>query len=933
MDQNSWNQYGRPLTSQSSSFPGTLDHSALAATGPRVATVNPYSHIVPSSQQTMRVEHVQANSQFATTSIQSPSKVLTYSPLNQGHEIVVSSACSVPDSQPWSLSNFLQQSPQSATQQAPKHTFLTINDAHQLNLAARPAQNQRPPQTIASLAVPQQQQQQQYKLSPQHLVSDALQLQQQLITKQSFSEPNHYESVSPVPSTAYSGAIGLQGLADISSSQEKIPVISDERSTLYMHDAYTPASVQEDIIVSSHAVDLPLQVLSDSPMKKQHSVMLHDDVNSAVVSMDSIISMVEVQGASSSYTLPLNTISSSGNTVQLVEQKQLSDHNFLTNSEAFINPNEILHTTNTVVESAPEPRAPLKKPVDEEFAHLSAPKPAPFPPKCSPFPKKESGFQDSFLSFLQGQKPETLSSVTSSVSAPHKKPQLPKYIPFVYPKKTEPAKEVQGPSTSGSISTPAKKSPAAAVKIPSTTATLKVNTPGRKVPVVTPFTKIVTKSDAAESAGYRNIVISAGSAQSTPQTKALKKKAPARVKKAPKVIAKKETEVVARQTSKRKAKELAEKRRKQKKLLDGDDFVGFSSGSDEELAYDSDKDPGWDPAGAEDTSKLVRPSSGSEDEESGRHLLPLPKLKGSTVSQKKAPSDTTRNGSLALKVVLPVDFPSDYNEPHNYTKGTYVIDRRDLTNHESFPVWRVEGGKLLRKFEPFIENGELLHRPLSTYSSYTDSIRRTYKAIEVTIRSVVNQKEILSVVEKYRPMAPDDSLEGDILMPVFNVYLQTLISQALEPQFLSAICKENGDEYYMSPLRLIEEKLLKKQEAILEEISWTDSFKSALEKFPNFMPSKILKGSTNCEVTTNIVASAFCEVTLHGVPYDPTSLVPSTVAHIPGKFLVGEYSSKMAQLYHQLQHFKYSLYKYCELNHFRNLKDILDQEIPSCKES
>ena len=57
-----------------------------------------------------------------------------------------------------------------------------------------------------------------------------------------------------------------------------------------------------------------------------------------------------------------------------------------------------------------------------------APKPNPPPPPKVEIKKnpKNSGFMDSFLSFIQGKKPETLSSVNSAVV---KRPELPKYIP------------------------------------------------------------------------------------------------------------------------------------------------------------------------------------------------------------------------------------------------------------------------------------------------------------------------------------------------------------------------------------------------------------------------------------------------------------------------------------------------------------------------
>lgn len=70
--------------------------------------------------------------------------------------------------------------------------------------------------------------------------------------------------------------------------------------------------------------------------------------------------------------------------------------------------------------------------------HASSQPPPPVAPK--PVVQNASGgtsFMDSFLSFIQGKKPETLSSMSSAII--HNKPQLPKYIPEPpRPRKAEP---------------------------------------------------------------------------------------------------------------------------------------------------------------------------------------------------------------------------------------------------------------------------------------------------------------------------------------------------------------------------------------------------------------------------------------------------------------------------------------------------------------
>ena len=139
---------------------------------------------------------------------------------------------------------------------------------------------------------------------------------------------------------------------------------------------------------------------------------------------------------------------------------------FMTNTfgNAFVNPNDAMGTVEgseskpedvDYVEMKPKPRRtkaqqkamPLLQrvlEVDDEFAHLVEPPEIPEEKNTktlqnnvaksdpdvggssSGVPTSSSAFQNSFLSFLQGKKPETLSSVTNSTMP---RPPMPKYVP------------------------------------------------------------------------------------------------------------------------------------------------------------------------------------------------------------------------------------------------------------------------------------------------------------------------------------------------------------------------------------------------------------------------------------------------------------------------------------------------------------------------
>ena len=180
---------------------------------------------------------------------------------------------------------------------------------------------------------------------------------------------------------------------------------------------------------------------------------------------------------------------------------------FMTNAfgSAFVNPNDAMgmgenetsdmydengsnrNKLRTKAEQKMPPLANVQDDFDDEFAHLASPpdeskvkkkSPPRFTPLGNPIspprntgnpppvetqinsaqehvitstapPKKDPGFQSSFMSFLQGKKPETLSSVTNQAIT--KRPPMPVYIPDPRPRRVEmPKPRARNPSSSGS---------------------------------------------------------------------------------------------------------------------------------------------------------------------------------------------------------------------------------------------------------------------------------------------------------------------------------------------------------------------------------------------------------------------------------------------------------------------------------------------------
>lgn len=144
-----------------------------------------------------------------------------------------------------------------------------------------------------------------------------------------------------------------------------------------------------------------------------------------------------------------------------------------------------------------------------------------------------------------------------------------------------------------------------------------------------------------------------------------------------------------------------------------------------------------------------------------------------------------------------ISLQASYNGQEDFQNGDFVVVRTELI--QDWPaIWRVDGKTLLQKYEPFESNGKTLYRNVSTYAAWTSDSKKLYIKIPVRFR---NQNQMESVVEFVRnEMTVDDSEQfmekvmQDTLVyqDNFEVYIQTLISQALDSNFLSEIFQEQG---------------------------------------------------------------------------------------------------------------------------------------------
>ena len=48
--------------------------------------------------------------------------------------------------------------------------------------------------------------------------------------------------------------------------------------------------------------------------------------------------------------------------------------------------------------------------------------------------------------------------------------------------------------------------------------------------------------------------------------------------------------------------------------------------------------------------------------------------------------------------------------------GEFVMEKKDIKNLETYPIWKIESGRMLHKFELFTEDSRILHRAIPTVS-------------------------------------------------------------------------------------------------------------------------------------------------------------------------------------------------------------------------
>ncbi|KAG1705479.1 Glutamine and serine-rich protein 1 [Nymphon striatum] len=223
----------------------------------------------------------------------------------------------------------------------------------------------------------------------------------------------------------------------------------------------------------------------------------------------------------------------------------------------------------------------------------------------------------------------------------------------------------------------------------------------------------------------------------------------------------------------------------------------------------------------------------------------------------------------------------------NFT-GDFVINVKDMYKEKPSFIWRINGKSSIQKYEAFDKEDKVLYQSIATYVDWNNENCNEF--IPVNVRFNYSQRGNC-VVEYLGPVRSDPKfihyrcfeIYGQMLTNPsctykmssyclvhqmmlessqfkaqkenFEVYLQTLISQALDPNFISEIVKEM-DEYFLSHMNQIDDMATTRKHKLIEDKNWINVFIQSVQYYPcvNIVSSKSLKDGP-CQLTDTITSS------------------------------------------------------------------------------
>ncbi|XP_031620597.1 putative GPI-anchored protein pfl2 isoform X2 [Contarinia nasturtii] len=378
-----------------------------------------------------------------------------------------------------------------------------------------------------------------------------------------------------------------------------------------------------------------------------------------------------------------------------------------------------------------------------------------------------------------------------------------------------------------------------------------------------------------------------------------------------------------RETSHRKAKGRSIMSAMQKQALGLD----VTDDLDEPPEFvDSDTDPAWTPQKTnddDDDDDMPRRKVTRKTRTTNRSGVKRATTK-SQYDTENTYSDFKQKSSNSSSTQLNYGTSGNINNQDLQT-GDFIISRQDI--FQDWPaIWRVNSKTLLQKFEPFHSNNKTVYRSLSTYAQWSLENRPSYILVKCShvgqlqhelhvelqrsdLCSVTSEMYIEKVIQEFSNTQEQ-----------FEVYIQTLISQALDSNFLTEIMQEQ-DEYFISNVKTIDDLTTQRKLRLRNTMTaWPTRMLHLIETWPC---SNII----DCDVTNNgqIICVACnkrnitSKIILYGQPYNPIHLNPNTIGpasmdsrfSLDKDFLLCRSCLTQCELLHKIAHQKYLMFMQC----------------------
>jgi len=275
--------------------------------------------------------------------------------------------------------------------------------------------------------------------------------------------------------------------------------------------------------------------------------------------------------------------------------------------------------------------------------------------------------------------------------------------------------------------------------------------------------------------------------------------------------------------------------------------------------------------------------------------------------------------------------------------GDFVVSHDEM--HMELPmIWRIEGKSLLQRFQPTQQDGNTVYVNTSSYSAWNPTVKQKFHGVDVRIvgcsrtkitveklgltksNPSANQNGDVAIVEKSRPPPLDGSIYQH--QENFEVFIQTLISQSLDPNFIAEIIKEK-DDYFLTHVQAIDDVCTQKKARFCSKIKWDTNVIRCIENFPSLsvVPLKN-EHDLRCRLCNDNWSSYM--FTFSGDPYDPQTLeIRDPVDIKQTKHAACESCRDRVILFSRLHHSKYHFFLRCQkkVEEMRTLDETKESHI------